>query len=59
MIPIRNDNEILFVCLDCKKRFWVDGNNKPGESPCPDCKSNNIDVVTQAYDHRQNKHPEE
>lgn len=45
MFPIRIDDKLLFECLDCKKRFWDEGEKKIGEIKCPHCGSLNYDIV--------------
>lgn len=61
MIPIRNNNNILFGCLnpECKKRFWADGNKQPEKIECPYCKSKDHTIITTDYDHRERKTPDE
>lgn len=46
MLTIRLDDQILFLCIDCQKRFWESGDKKPGEIKCPHCGSINHQIVT-------------
>lgn len=41
MFPIRLNSEIRFQCFDCKKRFWIDGEQKISDTKCPYCDSHN------------------
>jgi len=43
--PIRFDTDLMMKCLDCKNRFWIDGDTPIGKSSCTGCGSKNIDHV--------------
>ncbi|MES3019377.1 MAG: hypothetical protein V4721_16440 [Bacteroidota bacterium] len=45
--PIRFETDLLMKCLNCRNRFWIDGDLPIGSCPCTKCGSVNIDNVHQ------------